>query len=81
VTWGLAKYVASLVRSALARPARVRSAKSTGEHGPAPNTAPKSKPPATCISPAMLWRRGLTLHVKTHLSLSRGASFETRSQS
>jgi len=83
MTWSPAKSAASWLRSVLARPASVLNAGSTGEHGPAPNTARKSKPPAIVISPAMLWRQGLTLHnrnrrmaaryVRKHLSLSRGA--------
>jgi len=82
VTWSLAKYAASWLRSVLARPASVLNAGNTGGHGPAPTTARKSKPPAIGISPAMLWRLGLTLHnrnrrmaaryVRKHLSLSRG---------
>ena len=86
MTWNLAKSAASWLRSVLARPASVPSAGSTGEHGPAPSTARKSKPLVTGISPAILWRRGLMLHnrdrvmaaryVRTHLSLNRGASFD-----
>jgi len=40
---GLARFVARWAGLAFSRPARVHSEKSTGSHGPAPITEPKSK--------------------------------------
>jgi hypothetical protein len=80
MTWGLAKFAASLARLVSARPARVRSEKSTGAHGLVVNTSPKSKPHG--LSTSALWRRGLRLnnrdnakalqYVLRHQSLAKG---------
>ena len=78
--WPLARFAASLARLVSVRPARVRSEKSTGAHGPAASTSQKSKPHG--LSTSALWRRGLRLnnrdnakalqYVLRHQSLNRG---------
>jgi hypothetical protein len=85
--WGLAKFAASFRPSALARPAPAQSAPSTGAHGLAQITAPKSKPNgATTLTHSALYRRGLMLHnrdqsaalryARTNMILVKGACCE-----
>jgi hypothetical protein len=85
--WGFAKFVASFRPSALARPDPAQSAPSTGAHGLAQITAPKSKPNgATTLTHSALYRRGLMLrnrnksaalrYARTNLILAKGVCYE-----
>ena len=79
---GVAKFVAILGLSDSSRPARDQSAPSTGLHGRAESTGPKSKPDGPRISEADLMARAMRLHnrdtraaqryVERHMSLIRG---------
>ena len=81
MTWGLAKFAARMARLGSARRDHVQNAKSTGPHGPAHHTAPRSKPdgprtlPDILASRAKKSARGIgqqRLHLRRHLILAKG---------